>query len=171
MDSESTLDDIYRKFGEASEAAQIIETDLGTMLLFCDAVDAGLMINERLEVDGKRAGEILDRINRQTLGQLIKNTTSRADQLDQLEALLAGALKARNRLSHSFFREHNLRKFSVQGRAMMMEDLDAIHTALLEAIKALSLASGIDIDKLTAEIEQSRQARTLLQSEYRHFKL
>ena len=170
MDSEPSLDDIYRKFGEASEAAQIIETELGTMLLFCDAVDAGL-ISERLEGDGKRASEILDRINRQTLGRLIKNTAGRAEQLDQLEALLAGALKARNRLSHSFFREHNLRKFSGQGRAMMMEDLDAIHTILLDTIKALSLASGIDLDKLTSEIERSRQGGTLPPSEYRHLKL
>ena len=25
-----TLDDVYRKFGEASEAAQLLETELGT---------------------------------------------------------------------------------------------------------------------------------------------
>ena len=33
-----TLDDVYRKFGEASEAAQLLETELGTMLLTVGAV-------------------------------------------------------------------------------------------------------------------------------------
>jgi hypothetical protein len=36
-----TLDDIYRKFGEVSEAAQLVETELGTMLLFFDVVGEG----------------------------------------------------------------------------------------------------------------------------------
>jgi hypothetical protein len=54
---------------------------------------------------------------------------------------------------------------------MMMEDLDAIHTVLLETMKALSLASGIDLDKLTAEIERGREAGELPPSEYRHLKL
>jgi len=64
-----TRDDIYRKFGEASEAAQLIETEIGTMLLFFGVVDEGL-IKPTLEVDGKWATELLKRINRQTLGQL-----------------------------------------------------------------------------------------------------
>ena len=28
-----TLDEVYRKFGEASEAAQLVETDLGNLFL------------------------------------------------------------------------------------------------------------------------------------------
>ena len=28
-----TLDDVYRKFGETAEAAQLLETDLGTIAL------------------------------------------------------------------------------------------------------------------------------------------
>jgi hypothetical protein len=38
-----TLDDVYRKFGEVLNAAQIVETDLGTMLLFFGVVDEGLI--------------------------------------------------------------------------------------------------------------------------------
>jgi hypothetical protein len=39
MDERPTPDDFYRKFGEASEAAQLLETDLGTMLLFLEGAD------------------------------------------------------------------------------------------------------------------------------------
>jgi hypothetical protein len=106
-----TLDDVYRKFGEVSEAAQLVETELGTVLLFFGVVDEGL-ITPTLEVDGKRAAELLGRINRQTLGQLIKNTKSHTEALNQLEPLLSTALEERNRLSHHFYRQHNFRRNS-----------------------------------------------------------
>jgi hypothetical protein len=38
-----TLDELYAKFGQVSEAAQLLETDLGTMLLFLEAVDEGMI--------------------------------------------------------------------------------------------------------------------------------
>jgi hypothetical protein len=85
-----TLDDVYRKFGEVSEAAQIVETDLGTMLMFFGVVDDRL-ITPTLQVDRAWAADLLHRINRQTLGQLLKN--SRTDALDQLEPLLWKALQ------------------------------------------------------------------------------
>ena len=40
-----TLDDVYRKFGEASETAQLLETELGTLLLAHKCIDAGLLEN------------------------------------------------------------------------------------------------------------------------------
>ena len=92
-----TLDDVYCKFGEVSEAAQLVETELGTVLLFFGVVDEGL-ITPTLEVDGERATELLGRINRQTLGQLLKNTKRHTDALNQLEPLLSAALDERNRL-------------------------------------------------------------------------
>ena len=38
-----SLDDVYRKFGEVSEAAQLVETELGTLLLFPAAVAEGVI--------------------------------------------------------------------------------------------------------------------------------
>ncbi len=145
-----TLDGIYRKFGEASEASQLLETDLGTLLLFLEAVAEG-MITDALEVDGKRATELMSRINRQTFGQLLKNVTSKTRSLDELEFLLYDALQKRNRLSHSFYRQHNFRRNSVEGRAIMMADLELIHATLLDALKELSLLEGIDLEALVAE--------------------
>ena len=59
-----TLDDVYRKFGEASEAAQLLETELGTLLLVHKCTDAGLLENP----DPSRATPIYDQISKQTLG-------------------------------------------------------------------------------------------------------
>jgi hypothetical protein len=149
-----TIDDIYRKFEEVSEAAQLVETELGTVLLFYGVAYEGL-ITPTLEVDGKRATELLGQINRQTLGQLIKNTKRHTDALDQLEPLLSAALDERNRLSHHFYRQHNLRKNTDAGRSLMLDDLESINNTLITAYKALSLLSGIDLDALTEELAKA----------------
>ena len=39
----ATLDEVYRKFGEVSEAAQLLETELGTLLLTHKCIDGGLL--------------------------------------------------------------------------------------------------------------------------------
>src|ERR1043165_4667481 len=95
-----TRDDIYRKFGEASEAAQLLETDLGSIALMIGCTEADLL--ER--PDPERANEIYQRINRQTLGQLLRSVRGSTETLDHFANLLDSALKARNRLSHSFYR-------------------------------------------------------------------
>src|ERR1700754_360511 len=106
MDSQPTLDDVYRKFGEASEAAQLLETELGNILFLEQSIAENLIGG-----DGKRASEILTVVNRQTLGTLIKN--AKANQsTDEIAELLEAALKQRNRLSHSFYRQHNFRRNS-----------------------------------------------------------
>jgi hypothetical protein len=79
VDELPTIDDVYRKFGEASEAAQLIETELGTMLLLEEAVGEGL-IGE----DGKCATEILKGISRQTLGTLVRNVKGRSSSTKEL---------------------------------------------------------------------------------------
>jgi hypothetical protein len=152
-----TLDDVYRKFGEAAEAAQLLETDLGTMLLFFGVVDEGL-ISPALDVDSKGAADLLRRINRQTLGQLLRNSKRHTDGLDKLEPLLARALEERNRLAHSFYRHHNLRRNSDAGRSIMLQDLKSIHATLLAAWKAVNLLQGIDLEALTQETKTGKVA-------------
>ena len=142
-----TLDEIYRKFGQVSEAAQLIETELGTLQMFPRAIDEGI-VTPTLKVDRKRAAELLAKINRQTLGQHINETGKHTDALDGLELTLSTALKERNRLSHHFYREHNLHRNTDAGRAIMLEDLESIHTTLIEAYKAIMLLSGINLDVL-----------------------
>ena len=142
-----TLDDVYRKFGEASEAAQLLETELGTLLLAHKCIDAGLFENS----DPNRATAIYKQINQQTLGQLIQSLGAVGASIVDLEQLLSDALVSRNRLVHSFYLKHNLRRNSDDGREVMLRDLEAIHENLLKAYKAALLLSGVDLEKIVAE--------------------
>ena len=103
-----TLDDVYRKFGEASEAAQLLETELGTLLLDHKCIDAGLLENP----DPNRATAIYKQINKQTLGSLIRSLGVVGASIVDLEQLLNDALVSRNRLAHAFYLKHNLRRNS-----------------------------------------------------------
>ena len=89
-----TLDDVYRKFGETAEAAQLLETELGNLLLEHDCIEADLLVSS----DPDKATAIYDRINRKTLGQLIRSLGSVVDSAANLEQVLSDALTARNRL-------------------------------------------------------------------------
>jgi hypothetical protein len=139
-----SLDDVYRKFGETAEAAQLLETQLGNLLLNVRATNAGLLS----EQDPVLAREIVDTINRSTLGHLLKQLCPVISQEEGLEKLLSEALLARNRLNHSFYRQHNFRRNAEQGRAHMMEDLESIHEIILRAYKAMLALSGIDIETI-----------------------
>jgi hypothetical protein len=90
--------------------------------------------------------DILDSVNRNTLGQLLKALNNHKQSPDALNSLLIKARDERNRLSHSFYREHNLRRNSEEGRPLMLQDLKAIHTALLDANKADMQLQGINTD-------------------------
>lgn len=58
----TTLDDIYRKFGETAEAAQLLETELGTLALMIPCDEADLIENP----DPQTGTDIYQQINRHT---------------------------------------------------------------------------------------------------------
>lgn len=138
-----SLDEVYQKFGAVAEAAALLETELCNMLLVSRATEKGLLEKP----DPEAATSILETIDRSTLGQLIKGM-GKPPPLSDLEDLLSKALRERNRLFHAFYRHHNFRRNSEDGRAIMWSDLDAIHETLIRAYKALMLLSGIDLDAL-----------------------
>lgn len=142
-----SLDEVYCKFGNASEAAQLLETELGNLLLESGAIDANLFA----QPDVDQARSLLTFINRQTLGQLLNGLNRSTKSLSHLELLLSKALKERNRLTHSFYRQHNFRRNSEEGRTIMLEDLEIIHQVILDAYKEVMLQSGIDLDKSADE--------------------
>jgi hypothetical protein len=63
---------------------------------------------------------------------------------------LGKALDERNRLFNSFYRQHNFRRNSDDGRQRMLDDLESVHKTLLDAYKAVMLLSGVDLDNLSA---------------------
>ena len=62
------IEDVYKKFGETSEVAQLLETELGTLLLQLLATEKNLIKEQQPDV----ALDILNGINKATLGQLIR---------------------------------------------------------------------------------------------------
>lgn len=139
-----TLDEIYRKFGEVAEAAQLLETELGTVQLWAKGRECDLFAGDK----GELTAEIYNKINKSTLGQLLTQLAKSAGFSGDLELLLASALAERNQLFHSFYRTHNFRRNSDEGRSKMLEDLDRKHETILDAYKAVIRLSGIDLDKL-----------------------
>ncbi len=139
------LEEVYCKFGFAAEAAQLLETQLGNMFLFHHIIDDDLIGSDNPE----RARVVWDSVYRQTLGQLLKSLNNHTQSLDRLNDLLLTALKERNRLFHSFYPSHNFRRNSEEGRLIMLQDLEGIHAALLDAYKAVLLLDGIDLDAMT----------------------
>ena len=139
-----SLEDVYLKYGFASEAAQLLETQLGTILFKSGAVAQNLFEKQ----DQDAVTTLYRSINRKTLGQLLKGMKNTSESVEHLEGLLSRALKERNRLAHSFYRQHNFRRNSDDGCQLMLNDLDQIHEVLLEAYKAVMRLSGIDLDKM-----------------------
>jgi hypothetical protein len=133
-----TLDEVYQKFGFTAEAAQLLETELGNVLLLSAGVEHGWFI----EPDGKFATELHDAINRSTLGQLFKRLEKSPLSLSDLETLFSSALRERNRLFHHFYRQHNFRRNSEEGRAIMWIDLNSIHETLHRAYKAVMMSGS-----------------------------
>ena len=118
---------------------------MGTIRLCAEGREHDLFAGDK----GELATEIYNKINKSTLGQLLKRLAKSAGISDDLELLLANALAERNQLFHSFYRKHNFRRNSYEGCAKMLEDLERKHEMILDAYKAVLRLSGVDLDKLT----------------------
>lgn len=139
-----TLENVYSKFGEVAEAAQLLETELGTILLSACGTEHDLFAGDK----GELATEIYNKINKSTLGQILKQLADSAGFSSDVEMLLAKALAERNRLFHSFYRKHNFRRNSDEGCATMIADLERMHETILSAYKGVLMLEGIDLDML-----------------------
>ena len=124
-----SLDALYAKFGITAETGQLLETELGTLLI-ADAIKLHGLDKVRNKVLAKK---ILEEIDRKTLGQLIQALRKHRTVPPEFENELEIALSERNRLNHSFYLEHNLRKLSEEGRQIMISDLETIHDRIYKA--------------------------------------
>jgi hypothetical protein len=141
-----TLDDVYKKFGETAEAAQLLETELGNVLLILGGFEEDLLTG----MNPSRAADLVGEIDSSTLGRLLNRLRAKTRLPDGLASLLSEALERRNDLSHSFYRRHNFRRNSDEGRSMMLKDLECIHELIIRAYKGVTLLSGIDLDSVAS---------------------
>jgi hypothetical protein len=140
----TSLDDVYLKFGETAEAAQLLETELGNILLLIEGSEKGLLEKK----DKELARTILKKIERSTLGRLLKSVEKKIGGFEAVENIFERAWYERNRLSHSFYREHNFRRNTPKGCQIMLEDLKKTHETILGAYTIALALSGVDIESL-----------------------
>ena len=135
------LNEVYRKFGEVAEAAQLLETELGNLLLWEKGMEADLLFKP----DPVLAKDIYGKLNRLTTGQLLKELKKFEKSLENLEADIRKALDERNKLFHSFYRKHNFRRNSSEGCQIMLDELEEMHDTILDAYMKLLQLSGFDL--------------------------
>jgi hypothetical protein len=135
----ATRDELYAKFGITAEAAQLFETELGTLLLGLRALEHGWPVAP----DGERARAVLNEIDRSTLGQLLTMLKKHATLEGDLEDRLYSALEARNRLTHGFYERHNFAIQTDAGRDAMKADLERLHDELFSAWRLAGAMSSI----------------------------
>ncbi|MGB3537882.1 MAG: hypothetical protein WBA42_06955 [Mesorhizobium sp.] len=135
----ATREDVYAKFGVTAEAGQLFETELGTLLLCARGLEHGWHVSP----DGDKARAVLDEIDRSTLGRLLNMLHSRIRIESGLEEKFAAALRARNRLNHGFYEQHNFKIQTDAGRDVMIADLEALHEELFQAWRTASAMTAL----------------------------
>lgn len=130
----ATRDELYAKFGIVAEAAQLFETELGSLLLCAQGLEHGWHLN----TDPDSARKLLNEIDRITLGRLLARLKECIAIDEELADRFAMALKARNRLFHGFYEFHNFKIQTDEGRASMIADLEVLHGELFGAWQAAS---------------------------------
>jgi hypothetical protein len=129
---------IYSKFGELAELYSAIETELGNIAIEGNMRD---LLNNTAS-----AQTFYDKMNRKTLGQLVKEADLREDILDKLLKIK----EDRNFLIHHFFRVYGLNIFkgipNSKNEQQMIKDLQQFHTRALEVFRdILIVTTKIDI--------------------------
>ena len=125
----ATRDELYAKFGVTAEAAQLFETELGTLILCVRGLEEGW----HAEPDSDAAMRLLLDIDRKTLGGLLAKLRESFLFDEDLTDLFATALNCRNRLNHGFFERHNYAIATAEGRDAMVADLEKSHQRLFDA--------------------------------------
>lgn len=143
----ATREELYAKFGITAEAAQLFETELGTLLLCAQGLENGWHVVP----DGASGRDLLRDIDKSTLGGLLSKLKRHVEIDDDLSARFASALSARNRLNHGFYERHNFKIQTDEGRDKMMADLEALHDELFGAWQLVSAMTSLASDIVTRE--------------------
>jgi len=156
----ATEHEIFRDFGFAAFAAQMLESSLVTILLAGE--HAG-----RIEFKKKDGIKSEDFLSEKTLGQLFREL-KRGGLDSETQAMFEDALEARNYLMHDFFVKNSGIFTSEEGRGKMLEELQQlrfrigrtqiafsqIREQLVEKIYGLSKQ---DLQRLYQEYNEERQ--------------
>jgi hypothetical protein len=140
---------VYCKFGLAAEAAQLFETELGTLLLGATGAENAWHV----EPDPEAGRKLVDEIDDHTLGRLLGRVKQKVGFSVDMEGKFTAALKARNRLMHGFFEKHNFRIQTESGRDKIVAALEVLHSDLFNGWQLASEMTSLMIAHLLATRE------------------
>ncbi len=150
----ASREELYAKFGITAEAAQLFETELGTLLLCA----RGLASGWHVVPDGESGRDLLRDIDKSTLGGLLSKLKRHVELDEDLSARFASALAARNRLNHGFYEHHNFKIQTDEGRDVMMADLEALHDELYTAWRLAGAMTSLASAVIIQECERGNQS-------------
>lgn len=119
---------LYFEFGRAAEMAQLMELAAGNLALSF----VSLAFDPAKITDDERSlfRAIVEDVNSRTFGSLLREIRKIGSVSEGIEKIIDEALDKRNYLVHRFFRSHNLRINSEEGRKEMIAELRAICESL-----------------------------------------
>jgi hypothetical protein len=122
----ASRDEVYLRAGRGLQLSQLLETELGTALLALDALATRSHLNPNPDKYARLRGAIA----KQTLGKSLAQMREKLKMQEDVEAVLANALEARNELAHRFFPRHGLKMTEDDGRDEMLMDLERVIATL-----------------------------------------
>lgn len=149
--------DTYAYFGLAMYTAQVFEHEVVNLLVLARIV--------RVQKNAERIlADPWERRFRETLGELFKRLKPYLAHDQQLLNDVAEGVRVRNRLAHSYWREHAEDAVSVKGRAEMIAELIKIKDMFTDLDERLTRASqpfrqslGITDEKIKHEYERMKK--------------
>ena len=120
--------EVFAFYGLASYLSQVFEQEV---ILFA------VMFRLRDAKGRVSADDLFDKLDRQTLGQVLNEARRSARIPDRADALVSEAAAARNRLVHGFFQVNSDLFLSAGGRLSMIQELRSFAAMFQEADASL----------------------------------
>jgi len=147
MKEDTSQKEVFARFGLAAYTAQCLEMTAGSVILAYVRVAGKIENKEIIEAVERR-------IDRDTLGRLLKEIKKTASLDDKIQEHVDTALSRRNHLTHSFFRMHSESLLTDSGRMQMIEELDSIRHDINKADKMLHMLAVVLLKTLGYTEEQ-----------------
>ena len=160
------IKETYAHFGLAHYLAQVLEHGVVNALVYLELIPSKIHTKQQRSREEwlQYFDEFMDRKFEATLGRLIKGLREHDVVTDELEAALVPALRARNWLSHGYFRDRASEFMTEVGRESMISELQEFQnlfekadTLLESALKPTRLKYGFTEEKLEKAVSEALQ--------------
>jgi hypothetical protein len=154
MSDDDQHKEVYSYAGLALYYAQVVEQSL-VQLIVVTQISEG-----KLDPSLPAYDKLVDRLDRKTLGQALRSARAHTQLSDEQEAMATEALRLRNFVVHSFFRERIELFLTETGRKLMCDELAAAaelfartDELLTESMFAMGIAFGLTRERAEEQLE------------------